>query len=144
MDGTSAASDHPVVLFDGLCTLCAGTVQFLIERDPEGVFRFAPLQSSVGERLLAGANLDADLDSIVLVEDGEAYAKSDAVIRIAARLGGIYRLASPLRYLPRGLRDPLYEFVAARRYEWFGRRDRCMMPTPDLESRFLARNSPEE
>lgn len=134
---------HPVVLFDGVCNLCAGSVRFVIERDPEGVFRFAPLQSAVGERLLAEAGLDEDhdtLDSIVLVEDDEVYTKSDAVIRVAARLGGPYRLLSPARYLPKRARDAVYDFVAANRYDWFGKRDRCLMPTPELESRFLARD----
>lgn len=139
---------HPVVLFDGVCNLCAGSVRFVIDRDPEGVFRFAPLQSAVGERLLDGAGFDEaheNLDSVVLVEDGKAYTKSDAVIRIAARLGGPYRLLSPFRYVPKRARDAVYEFVAANRYDWFGKRDRCLLPTPELESRFLARDerSPE-
>lgn len=134
---------HPVVLFDGVCNLCAGSVGFVIDRDPEGVFRFAPLQSAVGKRLLAGTGLDEaneDFDSVVLVEDGNAHTKSDAVIRIAARLGWPYRLLSPFRYVPKRVRDAVYEFVADRRYDWFGKRDRCLLPTPELESRFLARD----
>ncbi len=131
--------DHPVVLFDGVCNLCTGYVGFLIRRDPEGVFRFAPLQSSVGRRLLEDCGLDPDvMDSVVLVEGGEPSVKSDAVLRAAAHLGGAYRLLAPARFVPRRLRNAAYDVVASRRYDWFGRRDRCMMPTPDVESRFLA------
>jgi len=131
--------DHPVVLFDGVCNLCAGSVKFLIERDPEGVFRFAPLQSAVAEQLLADHEIDPSaLDSVVLVEDGEVYTKSDAVLRAARHLGGIYRLLPPFGVVPRRLRNAVYDFVAARRYGWFGKKDQCMMPTPDISSRFLA------
>ena len=130
---------HPVVLFDGVCNLCEGAVTFLIQRDPEGVFRFAPLQSTVAEALLAGHEIDpTDLDSVVLVEGDRVYTKSDAVLRAAHHLGGIYRLFPPLAILPRRLRDGLYDFVADRRYGWFDKKEQCMMPTPDIRSRFLA------
>jgi predicted DCC family thiol-disulfide oxidoreductase YuxK len=137
--GSGRADGHPVILFDGVCNLCNRWVQFVIRRDPEGVFRFAPLQSAVGEQLLSESDSATDrLDSVVLVEDGEWYTKSDAVLRVARRLGGVYRLLWPFRFLPTRLRNRLYDFVASRRYRWFGKRDRCMMPTPDVESRFLA------
>jgi predicted DCC family thiol-disulfide oxidoreductase YuxK len=137
--GVETPEDHPVILFDGVCNLCTGYVVFLIRRDPEGVFRFAPLQSAVGRRLLEGHDPDPDaLNSVVLVEGDECHVKSDAVLRAAAHLGGAYRLLAPIRYIPRRLRNAVYDAVAARRYDWFGRRDRCMMPTPDVESRFLA------
>jgi len=133
-----ASTEHPVVLFDGVCNLCAGTVQFLIRRDPEGLFRFAPLQSEAAEALLADHGLDDhDLDSIVLIEGDDVYVKSDAAIRIATHLGGVYRLLWPFRFLPRRLRDWAYDVVAERRYGWFGKRDQCMVPTGDLESRFI-------
>ncbi|WP_331234622.1 thiol-disulfide oxidoreductase DCC family protein [Natronorarus salvus] len=147
-DGETPAEDaelpggHPVVLFDGVCNLCVGSVQFLIERDPEARFRFAPLQSEVGERLVADCGLDPEtLDSIVLVDEGSCAVKSDAVMGIGRHLGGAYRLLSAGRLLPKRLRDAVYDFVAARRYGWFGRKDRCMMPTPDLRSRFLSESS---
>lgn len=132
------ATDHPVVLFDGVCNLCASTVQFLIERD-DGLFRFAPLQSDVADELLADCGReDHDLDSVVLVEDGECYVKSDAVIRIAVLLGGVYRVLGPTAYLPRLLRDGVYDLVAASRYSVFGRRDHCLMPSEEHRGRFLA------
>ncbi len=129
---------HPIVLFDGVCNLCTGFVQFLIPRDPEGQFKFASLQSDVGEQLLAEHDLDTKrLDSIVLVDGDDVYVKSSAVIRIASRLGGVYALARPLRFLPRVLRDWGYNVVAANRYRVFGKKDQCMMPTEDIQSRFL-------
>lgn len=131
--------DHPVLLFDGVCNLCNRWIRFVIERDPDATFRFAPLQSDVAGELLAECDLPRDhLDSVVLVEGGDYYTKSEAVLRTAKHLGGIYRLLWPLRVFPRRLRDWLYDFVANRRYGLFGKRDRCMMPTPDVESRFLA------
>lgn len=131
-------STHPVVLFDGVCNLCTGYVQFIIRRDPDSRFRFAPLQSAIGRELVATCGRDPNsLDSIVLVDDGECHVKSDAVIRIAAGLGGIYHLARPFGILPRRFRDFWYDFVANRRYGWFGQKDHCMMPTPDIEARFL-------
>jgi predicted DCC family thiol-disulfide oxidoreductase YuxK len=136
---TDAPDGHPVVLFDGVCNLCTTTVQFLIRRDPEGLFRFAPLQSDVAQELLAERGLaDHDLDSIVLIEGNETYVNSDAAIRIGVLLGGVYRLLGPTKYLPRLLRDAVYDFVARYRYRVFGKRDRCMMPTEENRSRFLA------
>jgi len=134
-----APPDHPVVLFDGVCTLCTDTVQFLIRRDPEGLFQFAPLQSNPAQELLAAHGLeDHDLDSIVLIEGGDCYVKSDAAIRIAVRLGGAYRLFGPTKYVPRALRDAVYDVVAAHRYRIFGRRESCMVPTEGNRNRFLA------
>lgn len=142
-DGTTGplavAHEHPVLLFDGVCNLCNGSIQFVIERDPAAQFRFAPLQSPVAQELLAECGYESDtLDSIVLVENGECYAKSDAVIRTARHLGLPYSLLRPFGVLPARLRNLFYDFVAERRYRWFGRREQCMMPTPDLERRFLA------
>lgn len=134
-----ATPDQPVLLFDGVCNLCNRSIRFVVERDPEGEFRFAPLQSDVAENLLAEHDLPADrFDSVVLLEDGQVYTKSDAAIRVATRLGGPYRLLGPFRYLPRVLRDAVYDLVAAYRYRIFGKRDECMVPTGELEKRFLA------
>lgn len=131
--------EHPVILFDGVCNLCEGFVRFVIRRDPDAIFRFAPLQSEVGEELLAVCGWEGrGLEGVVLVDDGRCYHKSDAVIRSLAKLGWPYRLLGPSRVLPRSFRDMAYDFVAARRYGWFGKKDECMMPTPDIRSRFLA------
>ncbi|SDC21317.1 thiol-disulfide oxidoreductase DCC family protein [Natrinema hispanicum] len=132
--------DNPVVLFDGVCNLCNGFVQFILPRDTNGRFRFASLQSNVGQELLAEHGLPTDeLESVVLIEGDDCYTKSDAVIRIATLLGGVYALFGPFRVLPRRLRDWAYDFVAARRYRWFGKKDQCVMPPSDVSvgERFL-------
>jgi len=137
MDAATADADA-IVLFDGVCNLCSGFVQFILPRDDEGKYRFASLQSDVGRALLAEHDLPRDeLDSVVLIEGGESYVKSAAILRIATGLGGVYRFLSPFRYLPRSVRDRLYDFVADHRYRWFGKKDRCMMPSEDVQSRFL-------
>jgi len=131
--------EEPVVLFDGVCNLCSGSVQFLIEHDPEAKLRFAPLQSAVARELLEGVGLhDYDFDSIVLVEGEEYYTKSTAALRIARRLDRPWSLLWTLRYVPRVLRDAVYDVVASSRYAVFGKKDRCMVPTPDVRDRFLA------
>lgn len=138
MTGSSTA-EHPVVLFDGVCNLCEGFVTSVIQHDPDALFRFAPLQSAVAADLLEPWDINPDgLESIILIEDGQCYRKSGAVIRIASRLGFPYVLLSPARFVPRVFRDWIYDVVADRRYGWFGKKDQCMMPTPDIQSRFLA------
>ncbi|ELY90106.1 thiol-disulfide oxidoreductase DCC family protein [Natrinema altunense] len=137
---SSAVPDGPIILFDGVCNLCNGFVQFVLPRDTEGQFRFASLQSDVGTELLAEHDLPTDdLESVVLIEGEDCYVKSDAVIRIARLLGGPYALLGPFRFLPQRLRDWGYDFVAARRYRWFGKKDQCAMPPADVDAgaRFL-------
>ncbi len=129
---------HPIVLFDGVCNLCNGSVQLIIKRDPGARFRFASLQSAVGERLLAELRIDRrGLDSLIVVEEGRWYKESDAVLRIVRILGGPWRALGIFRLIPRPLRDRAYRIVARNRYRWFGRRETCWLPTPELRSRFL-------
>jgi predicted DCC family thiol-disulfide oxidoreductase YuxK len=137
MAGDEPAPDGPVLLFDGVCNLCNGVVQFLVPRDPAGRIRYAPLQSDAGRALLERAGIEQDLDTVVLVEGDRAYTKSAAAIRVAELLGWPYRLASLGRVLPRRLRDACYDVVAANRYDWFGRMERCMVPDDDVSDRFL-------
>lgn len=139
--GKSAALDevdgeHPIILFDGVCNLCNTFVQFVIERDPDGTFRFASLQSDIAEVLLSDICIDR-LDSLVLVTEDAYYTKSDAAIEIVTRFGGVYRSLVLSKLLPRPVRDRVYEYVATHRYDWFDKRDRCLMPSSDVESRFL-------
>jgi len=137
--GATLPTDHPVLLFDGVCNLCNGVVQFIIPRDPDGELRFAPLQSGAGKALLSGNGLStSDLDSVVLVEDGRVYRKSAAAIRVAELLGWPYRLAAVGKLLPQSVRDALYDIVAEYRYDVFGKRDRCIIPDEDVSDRFLS------
>lgn len=128
----------PILLFDGVCNLCNGIIQFIIKRDPDGRFRYAPLQSDVATDLLRDCGLPTDrIETFVMIDDGECYTKSAAAIRIATKLGGLYRVVGPFRYIPRPIRDGVYDLVAATRYDIFGRKDECMVPTPEIEDRFL-------
>jgi predicted DCC family thiol-disulfide oxidoreductase YuxK len=135
---------HAVVLFDGVCNLCNGFVQFVIPRDPDGYFRFAALGSEAAARVLSTARHAPHaphggplVDSIVLVEDGVVYVRSAAALRIARHLGFPWVLGYGLTILPRPLRDEIYDLVARRRYRWFGRRETCMVPGPGVRDRFL-------
>lgn len=127
-----------IILFDGVCNLCAWSVQFIIRRDPRGQFRFAALQSAAGQRLLAERGLAGpDLDSVVLIEGPRAYTRSGAALRIARRLTGLWPALAALLLVPRPLRDWAYSVVARNRYRWFGQQSECMLPTPELRARFL-------
>ena len=130
---------NPIVLFDGVCNLCNGSVQFLIKRDREALFRFASLQSETGQKLQADLGMDSQaLDSVILVEDGRWYKESDAALRIARNLPGAWQLLTAFRIIPRPLRDAAYRLIARNRYRWFGKTETCWLPTPELRGRFLA------
>lgn len=127
-----------IVVFDGVCHLCSGWVQFLLRRDRAGRFRFASMQSERGRRLLAANGIDPDDPvSFLLLDAGAARTDSDAILRVLELLGGPWRFARVLRVAPRALRDPLYRAIARRRYRLFGRRALCWMPSPEAAARFL-------
>lgn len=130
--------EGPIVLFDGECRFCNGTVGFIVDRDPKGVFRFLPLQSPMAADLLERSGLPTrDFDTVVLVEGERAYVRSTAILRIARRLRWPWPIVSALLVIPRFLRDAAYRFVAKRRFRWFGREDRCVVPSEPLRQRFL-------
>ncbi len=126
-----------VLLFDGVCNLCNGFVQFVIQRDPAGRFQFAALQSDAARGLLRAAPQPLP-DSLVLVENGRVFMRSTAALRVARGLRFPWPLAYAFVAVPRPLRDWVYGIVARHRYRWFGRRDVCMVPTPELRARFLS------
>ncbi len=131
----------PVVLFDGVCNLCNGSVRFVIERDPHKHFQFAPLQSETATTLIGGtADPLAMPDSIVLVDDGRLYVRSTAALRIARRLRFPWPILWVFMAVPRPLRDRVYDVIARHRYGWFGKRDTCMVPTKEIRDRFLEMN----
>lgn len=128
----------PILLFDGVCNLCNGFVQFVVPRDPAGRVRFASLQSDEGRHIMELAGVDPDQrESVVLVEAGEVYTKSDAVLRLARHLDGPWSLAPLATVVPRFVRDRVYDTVATNRYDWFGKKDQCMLPSGDIASRFI-------
>jgi predicted DCC family thiol-disulfide oxidoreductase YuxK len=129
---------HPVILFDGVCNLCNSSVDFVIDRDPEARFRFASLQEETGRDLLRRHDLAPEtMDSVVLIEEERVYIRSTAALRIAHRLPFPWPLFSVFFILPAPLRDFFYDLIARNRYRWFGRRETCRMPTPELQARFL-------
>lgn len=131
-------TEHPILLFDGLCNLCNGSVQFILKRDPNGIFRFASLQSEEAEALLEQyEDKPESLDSVVLLEGEELYARSDAALRVARRLTGLWPLLYAFILIPRPIRDSIYNWIARNRYRWFGKQDQCMMPRPEWKHRFL-------
>ncbi|MEZ5291802.1 MAG: DCC1-like thiol-disulfide oxidoreductase family protein [Vicinamibacterales bacterium] len=125
----------PTILFDGGCALCHGAVRWVIARDPAGVFRFAPLDSAVARRLVSTAGPLPD--SLVLVDADGAHVESEAVLGILRRLPGPWRVAAIGAVVPRPVRNAAYRWVARRRGRWFGRRDACLAPTPDVAARLL-------
>jgi predicted DCC family thiol-disulfide oxidoreductase YuxK len=127
-----------VILFDGVCNLCNAGVRFVIERDPAKRFRFAALQSDAAATILRQVQRGGELpDSVVLVENDRLYVRSTAALRVARRLRFPWSLAWGFIVVPRPLRDWVYDVVARKRYGWFGKRDACMVPTPELRERFL-------
>jgi predicted DCC family thiol-disulfide oxidoreductase YuxK len=127
----------PLVLFDGVCNLCNAAVQFIIRRDPREHFQFAALTSEAARRVLGPVPSSTLPDSVILVDEGQVFTRSDAALHIARRLTFPWRLAYGLIVLPRAFRDVLYDAVARRRYRWFGRRKECMVPSPSVRKRFL-------
>ena len=130
--------DHAIVLFDGVCNLCTSTVQFIIKRDPHGYFTFASLQSEVGRTLLEEHGLHPDaLDTFVLVDGSSCFTRSDAALRVVQHLSGGWALLRGLSLIPKPMRDWGYTVIARHRYQWFGRRETCMIPSRDILDRFL-------
>ncbi len=131
--------EDDLILFDGTCALCNGTVRFILRHEKEPVFRFAPLQSELGAAIYRRHGLDPSAPgSFLVLSKGHAYTRSDAALEIAVRMGGFWKLFGCFRWIPRPLRDWVYGVVSRNRYRWFGRQEECMIPTPALKQRFLA------
>jgi len=131
-------SESPIILFDGVCNLCNGAVQFIIRRDPGARFKLAALQSESGQTLLALHGLTtASFETIVLIEGSTVYTHSTAALHIVRHLSGMWPIMFVFIWLPRPLRDGIYHWISRNRYRWFGKQDACMIPTPELRSRFL-------
>jgi predicted DCC family thiol-disulfide oxidoreductase YuxK len=125
-----------IILFDGICNLCSFSVQFIIARDPKAYFHFTAIDSDLGQKLLKKYALEG-VDSLILIENNQAYIYSDAVLQIAKGLSSWHRYFYVLRFLPRGFRDTIYRLLAKFRYNLFGKKEHCLMPTPQIKSRFL-------
>jgi predicted DCC family thiol-disulfide oxidoreductase YuxK len=135
---TDIPAGGPILIFDGVCNICAFGVGIVLRHDRDGVFRFAFAQGPVGSALKKRYGLpDGDLETVALVEGGQCYVKSTAALRVLARLPWPWRLGVVFRVLPRALRDFLYTRVARNRYRWFGQKESCFLPPPHVRDRFL-------
>jgi predicted DCC family thiol-disulfide oxidoreductase YuxK len=129
---------RPVLLFDGLCKLCTGSVAFVLRHEQDEALRFAPLQSPAGMRLMQQFGIDpTQMKTFVVIADGRAYVRSDAAIRVARFLRGAWKWLVLIKLVPRPIRDYAYDVVARNRYRWFGRHEACIAPAPELQKRFL-------
>lgn len=126
-----------IVLFDGVCNLCNGAVQFIIKRDTTQQFYFASLQSAYGQQQMTKHGFQQTMSTIILVDNEQALQKSDAILGIVKHLSAAWPLLYILKIVPRFLRDAAYDWVARNRYRFFGKKDACMIPTPELKARFI-------
>ncbi|HNP23103.1 MAG TPA: thiol-disulfide oxidoreductase DCC family protein [Panacibacter sp.] len=130
--------DHPVVLFDGVCNLCSSSVQFVIKHDPKKQFRFASLQSDFGQHVMEHFNLPAnEFNSFILLENERIYTKSTGALRLSRKLNGLWPTLYGFMIVPAFIRDAVYSYVAKNRYRWFGKKEACWLPTPELKGLFL-------
>lgn len=138
-DLNSLPKNTQIILFDGVCNLCSGAIQFVIKRDKNKIFRYTSLQSELGRQLLKERKIDPKkTDSIILIQPNIAYyIKSSAALQASKKLNGFYPLLSIFLIIPRHIRDWIYDFIAKNRYKWFGKKETCWIPTPELKELFL-------
>ncbi|MFV0305185.1 MAG: thiol-disulfide oxidoreductase DCC family protein [Moheibacter sp.] len=131
-------NNQKIILFDGVCNLCNATVQRIIENDNRNMFKFSSLQSEFGQQFLKTNKLpQSEFDSIILLDNTKYYTKSDAALHIGKELKGIYKISKLVLILPKFIRDFAYDIIAKNRYKWFGKKESCWLPTPELQEKFL-------
>lgn len=129
---------NPVVLFDGVCNLCSSSVQFIIKHDPERLFRYASLQSEFGQNILRQFNLPVnELNSFILLEDGKIYIKSTGALRVSRKLNRLWPALYGFIIIPAFIRNAVYSYIAKNRYRWFGKKEACWLPNPELKKLFI-------
>jgi predicted DCC family thiol-disulfide oxidoreductase YuxK len=126
-----------IILFDGECNFCDASVQFIIKRDPRGYFRFAALQSEVGEDLKKKHSIPEMMDSVIVIDNNTVYDSSDAALAICKHLSGMWKGFYLFKVIPKSFRDRMYKVFAKNRHKWFGKKDSCTIPSPDIRNRFL-------
>ena len=139
MEINNLPKDKKIILFDGVCNLCNSFVQYIIKHDKKDAFRFVALQSELGQKIISHIGIsEKNIDSIILYQAGVAYYyKSEAALEIAKQLGGLFSFATVFKILPLSLRNTIYDYIAKNRYKWYGKQESCMIPTPELQSKFL-------
>ncbi|MEA5459090.1 thiol-disulfide oxidoreductase DCC family protein [Arcicella sp. LKC2W] len=136
------SNQYQIILFDGVCNFCNASINFIIDHDPEKHFKFAPLQSDFGQKILGQFNKNTeDFDSVILLKNNQLYQKSEAALEITKHLSGFWKYLTIFRILPTFVLNFFYDIIATNRYLIFGKSDSCRMPTPDLKERFLVENS---
>ncbi len=130
--------EHAIVLFDGVCNFCNDRINFVIRHDKKDYFRFAALQSDTGKKILADHGIHMpDPDTFILVENGKTYDRTTAALRIAKKLDGMWPAMYAFIIVPPFLRDLVYKVIAKNRYKWWGEKESCMIPTPEVRMKFL-------
>lgn len=130
--------ENQVILFDGVCNFCNYWVNFAIKKDKKKILRFAPLQGETAKRLIADYKINhTNLSSVIFIDKGKAYTQSSAALRICKHLESGWKLFYGLIIIPKFIRDAIYNIIARNRYKWFGKKDTCMIPTPELKERFF-------
>ena len=130
--------DQPVILFDGVCNFCNSAVNFVIKRDKKKTLLFSPLQSIAGQKILQQFNLpENDMQSFIFIDKGKAYTRSTAALKVCRYLRRLWPMCYGFIIVPKFLRDGIYNWIARNRYKWFGVRQECMIPAPEVRSRFL-------
>jgi len=126
-----------LILFDGYCNLCSRSVRFILKYDKKENFIFSPLSGEIGQGLIQKLKIPKETDSIVLIQNDKYFVRSEAIIKISGQLGSFFKLALIFKFLPSKWLDSIYNWVAANRFKWFGKRDSCIMPKPEHKNRFL-------
>ncbi|MBT0608697.1 thiol-disulfide oxidoreductase DCC family protein [Aequorivita echinoideorum] len=130
--------NYKIILFDGVCNLCNGAITFIIKRDKKNSFKFAALQSEIGQQLISKFNIDTQkVDSIILIDGEKYYEKSSAALHISKELSGAYPLLFGFMVVPKFIRNSVYDYIAKNRFKWFGKKESCMIPTAELKAKFL-------
>lgn len=127
-----------IVLFDGVCNLCNSSVQFIIKHDKKELFLFASLQSDAAKEVLLQFQIKKiEMDSILYIENGKIYSKSTAALKIAKHLNSPINWFYTFIAIPKFIRNSIYNFISKNRYKWFGKKEKCMIPSPEINHRFL-------
>ena len=140
MDGLNLrllSEENPIIFYDGVCNLCDGFVQFVIRNDPQGKIKFCALQDEQAVGIRKEVQIEDNIDTVVGLHNGKIYTHSDVLFLVARQLGGFWLIITPLQYLPKGFRNFIYRWVARHRYNWFGKQETCIIPSSDIQARFL-------
>jgi len=131
-------NQNPVIIFDGICNLCCGWIQYLIRVDKTMKFRFVSIQSERGQKMLNQIHENVIMtESIIYLKENKSFRESSAVLEILTDIGGVWKLIAVLKLIPKPIRNKLYQLIAKKRYHYFGKRATCLLPSPENKKRFL-------